>query len=288
MQKLLLTGCLISATTFAFAEHANSFSEAKKIASSIHADEHQTFYCGCDFKDNTILPSNCGYQPRKQPERGARLEWEHVVPAWEFGHQRQCWQNGGRARCTSTDHYFNIMESDLHNLVPAVGELNGDRSNFRYGIIQGEPRAYGQCNFEVDFKSHRAEPPEDRQGDVARIYFYMRDRYGLKISRQQTQLFDAWSKLDPVDEDEKQLNTRILNIQGNSNCYVSTDCTVEKISEEEQTLTSSSDENQCQPEIHTCSQMKSCAQAKYYLNQCGLSSLDRNKDGIPCESLCKP
>ncbi len=30
------------------------------------------------------------------------------------------------------------MEADLHNLVPAVGEINGDRSNYRFGMISGE------------------------------------------------------------------------------------------------------------------------------------------------------
>lgn len=36
------------------------------------------------------------------------------------------------------------MEADLHNLTPAVGELNGDRSNLPYGIVKGEPREYGE------------------------------------------------------------------------------------------------------------------------------------------------
>ncbi|CAM3042978.1 thermonuclease family protein [Dichelobacter nodosus] len=35
-----------------------------------------------------------------------------------------------------------------------------------------------------------------------------------------------------------------------------------------------------------CKQMSSCHEAMYYLNQCGLSRLDRDNDGIPCESLC--
>jgi len=35
-----------------------------------------------------------------------------------------------------------------------------------------------------------------------------------------------------------------------------------------------------------CSQMTSCAEAYYYLNKCGLTRLDRDKDGIPCESIC--
>ncbi|MEI6532382.1 MAG: thermonuclease family protein [Candidatus Roizmanbacteria bacterium] len=36
----------------------------------------------------------------------------------------------------------------------------------------------------------------------------------------------------------------------------------------------------------TCGQMTSCAEANYYLSTCGLGKLDRDKDGIPCETLC--
>lgn len=42
----------------------------------------------------------------------------------------------------------------------------------------------------------------------------------------------------------------------------------------------------CGPKT-TCGQMSSCEEAKFYLNQCGLSRLDGDKDGTPCESLCK-
>ena len=37
----------------------------------------------------------------------------------------------------------------------------------------------------------------------------------------------------------------------------------------------------------TCKQMTSCAEAKFYLEECNISSLDKDKDGIPCESLCQ-
>jgi endonuclease YncB( thermonuclease family) len=36
-----------------------------------------------------------------------------------------------------------------------------------------------------------------------------------------------------------------------------------------------------------CREMTSCEEAKFYLNQCGRSSLDGNQDGIPCNSLCR-
>lgn len=36
-----------------------------------------------------------------------------------------------------------------------------------------------------------------------------------------------------------------------------------------------------------CKQMKNCAEAHFYLTHCGRKKLDKDSDGIPCESLCK-
>ena len=36
-----------------------------------------------------------------------------------------------------------------------------------------------------------------------------------------------------------------------------------------------------------CREMIDCAEAKMYLNQCGLRRLDGDSDGIPCEALCR-
>jgi hypothetical protein len=33
--------------------------------------------------------------------------------------------------------------------------------------------------------------------------------------------------------------------------------------------------------------MSSCGEAMFFLKNCGLSNLDRDGDGIPCESLCR-
>jgi len=35
-----------------------------------------------------------------------------------------------------------------------------------------------------------------------------------------------------------------------------------------------------------CKEMASCEEAKFYLMQCGLSRLDGDGDGVPCEKLC--
>ena len=52
----------------------------------------------------------------------------------------------------------------------------------------------------------------------------MRDQYSLRLIRQQIQLFEAWAKMDPVDEWENVRDLKIKGIQGKSNCYVSDSC----------------------------------------------------------------
>lgn len=190
----------------------------------------KTFYCDCkiEWKGKKGSPDaeSCGYTPRKpitssgkKNARAVRIEWEHVIPAYWFGHQMQCWQDGGRKACKKNNK-FRQMEGDLHNLVPAIGELNGDRSNYRFGMLEGEPRKYGQCDFEVDFKGRKAEPPPSVRGDIARTYFYMADRYKLKLSDSQKRLLNAWHKTDPVSIEERKRNSDLTLIQGNGNKFV--------------------------------------------------------------------
>ncbi len=37
----------------------------------------------------------------------------------------------------------------------------------------------------------------------------------------------------------------------------------------------------------TCKQMRNCSEARFYLEQCGLTRIDGDGDGVPCESLCR-
>ncbi|WP_372833954.1 endonuclease [Pontibacterium sp.] len=200
-----------------------SFSKSKRILAEIYADQPVSFYCGCDYKKQgkKLIPDldSCGYDPRKNAKRAKRIEWEHVMPAWAFGHQLQCWQDGGRKNCRKNPD-FKQMEADMHNLVPAVGEVNGDRSNYRFGMLEGEKRAYGSCDVEIDFKARKAEPAPYLRGDIARTYFYMRDMYGVRLSKQQRRMFEAWAKQDPVDDWERKRNDLIEERQGNRNPYV--------------------------------------------------------------------
>lgn len=103
------------------------------------------------------------------------------------------------------------MEADLFNLVPAVGELNADRSNFEFGEIPGEVRAYGRCDFEVDRNHKVAEPAEDRRGDIARAYLHMYVAYpgGLSLKAEDLERFKAWDQADPPTSWENTWHHRV-------------------------------------------------------------------------------
>lgn len=201
-----------------------SFSSAKREATKIYDKNLISFYCSCPIKKEgkKLVPDleACGYSIRKQAARANRIEWEHVVPAWAFGHQLQCWKKGGRKNCSRNSPDFRAMEADLHNLVPAVGEVNGDRSNYRFGMLSNPPNYYGRCDFHVDFKARVAQPPEGQRGSIARIYLYMSDKYAFKLSEKEKKLFEAWNKIHPVTSWESERNRQISEIQGWGNPYI--------------------------------------------------------------------
>ncbi|MBA1200782.1 deoxyribonuclease I [Pseudomonas capeferrum] len=231
MKKLLYVLVLsLAVVSPAFSSPPASFTEAKVIAKQkVYFDQANSamgeLYCGCKWtwagqSGGRVDAKSCGYETRKQQTRAERTEWEHIVPAWTFGHQRQCWQNGGREHCVDDDPVFRAMEADLFNLYPAVGEVNGDRSNFNYGMASGVAPQYGQCTTKVDFQQRAAEPRDEVKGLVARTTFYMFDRYKLNMSRQQQQLLMAWDKQHPVSAWEKERNQRIARIMGHPNPFV--------------------------------------------------------------------
>ena len=152
------------------------------------------------------------------------------MPAWFFGNQMECWKAGGRKACKK-NKLFAKMEADLHNLVPAIGEINGDRSNFTFEHIDGEERVYGACDFEINFKDGVVEPRQSIQGDIARIYFYMSETYNVPLTQKLQKMLKTWSKLDPIDQKEFERNSKIFRIQGNSNPFVDAKQSIKKRSD---------------------------------------------------------
>lgn len=209
-----------------------TFEDAKRLLrEQVYFDQHQsqtpgTLYCGCNWQwtgssGGRVDLASCGYQIRNRPERAKRIEWEHVVPASWLGSQRQCWKQGGRDYCREQDPLFSQMEADLHNLAPVIGEVNADRSNYRMGLAPQAGAMYGRCASKTDFRQRIFEPRREARGMVARIHFYMHDRYNLKMSQQQQKLFMQWHTAYPVSAWERERNRRIQSLTGIDNPYVS-------------------------------------------------------------------
>ena len=215
-----------------------SFSKTKKILlEQIYRDHPVTFYCGCKFTPSKKIIHTNGYIPKKQGKRANRLEWEHVVPAHAFGQSFPEWRAGhpdcvtkkgkkfkGRNCVKKISIEFRYMECDMYNLVPAVGEINGLRSNYSFGMIPGEQRKFGDCDMEIE--NRKAEPPPHQRGNIARMYFYMDATYSGRgiISKKNRKLFKTWNKTDPVDDWECERCRRIEELQGNENSFVKSAC----------------------------------------------------------------
>lgn len=215
----------------------SSFHEAKKLAPKIHIEHPFTIYCPCRYSEKTVDLKSCGYQVQNNPRRAARLEWEHVVPAEAFGQSFLEWREGapncikrktgkkfkGR-KCAEKNSDFALMESDLYNLWPVIGELNGLRSNYSMAQISGKARTFGACQAKI--LDRKFEPMDLDKGIVARVYMYMDTSYPNRgiISGKNRKLFEAWDRQFPVTERECKRAKLIEAHQHNKNAVLMKRC----------------------------------------------------------------
>ena len=220
-----------------------NFSEVKQLLfEKVYYDHRKTFYCQCSFSKNKKVRCKTG-----KGKRSKFVEVEHIVPASRFGTTFKQWKSkkswecilpkfvqtitgfkcrktSGRENLRRKSKEYRRIESDMYNLVPAIGLINQKRSNFNYGIIPQEKRAFGSCDFEVS--GNIAEPAPKIRGDIARTYFYMSITYPdrIKLDLEEEKLFKKWDKSDPVDQWECERCRRIEKLQGNENRIVKNAC----------------------------------------------------------------
>ena len=232
---LLLTSLGIGSASAAGNETIDSFSKAKKMLErQIYFDHRVTLYCGASFDEKKIdLPD--GFFTKKHQKRASKVEWEHAVPAENFGRAFEEWREGhpqcvskgkpfkGRKCAEKVNMEYRHMQADMYNLFPAIGAVNAVRGNKQYSELPSAPSAFGICEAKVD--GNRFEPPVRSKGQVARAALYMADSYGkYRLSRQQEQLFNAWNKMFPVDQWECTRAKRIEKLQGNENRFIKEPC----------------------------------------------------------------
>ncbi|MDO5531895.1 endonuclease [Sutterella sp.] len=238
-----ITALVTCAVMTAAAAHAagnttiESFNQAKKLLErQVYMDHRVTFYCRATFdaKKNIDLPA--GFVTPEHAKRAKRVEWEHVVPAENFGRFFTEWREGdpvcvdnrgnrfkGRKCAEKANTEYRYMQSDMYNLYPAIGAVNAMRLNYNYAMLPDVKPTFGTCPMKVS--GNRAEPPEYTRGAIARTTLYMADAYPkYRISRQQRQLMEAWSKMYAPDAWECTRAKRIQKIQGNENKFVTEAC----------------------------------------------------------------
>ncbi len=204
-----------------------SFTTAKnKLYSKVFNNSGETLYCGCDWSNRKTDLNSCNLQsyfPKKQRKRSLRTEAEHIIPAsWMLkvnSKTRQCAidsknvKDSAREYCQKHDLDYKQAHNDLVNLFPAVGQINADRSNKPFvNVTKTKVKTYGKCDIQIG--SRGIVPPKNKQGDIARVAFYMSEKYGVTYSKRQLELFKQWNGQDPISPEERAHNKRVLQAQG--------------------------------------------------------------------------
>ena len=224
----------------------DSFSKAKRILERyVYWKElpRKTIYCGCDFDSKKYVDNSaCGYfNDGRYKTRSKKIEWEHVVPAENFGQSFKEWREWDPACVDSKGRKFKwrkcaekvnkeyrYIQADMYNLYPAVWALNALRSNYNIAEIQGEKREFWKCDFEID--NRKMEPPTNMKGDIARVYMYMDKTYPGKwiLSNKNKKLVEVWNKIDPISEEECKRYHAIKKYQKNINIILEEPCKLVK------------------------------------------------------------
>src|SRR6056297_1552722 len=166
----------------------------------------------------------------------------------------QCGNYSGEGSCYNREHSFPKswyndgypMYTDLVQLVPTDGYVNGMRGNFAYGEVDnpdwisenGSKKGYSNASWTTDMVF---EPIDEYKGDFARIYFYMATRYKDEIDNWESNNDNAdamlngtsypafesavldmlmqWHENDPPGFKESERNDAIYDWQGNRNPF---------------------------------------------------------------------
>lgn len=220
----VLSESFINDSSYSGNKKIPNFSKAKSILKkSNYFGIKEDLYCGCEFYKG-IIPKDakCGIKARKNQNRAFKIEFEHIVPfenqvghtvVWDSGNPL-CKGKKGR-KCASK--IFGHIEADLWNLWPAGGEMNGDRSNYTFAMVQGPRDQYGKCDFIV--QDRKVEPRDEVKALVAFTYIYFQKTYSkhLKtnfISGKNEKLIEVWSRM-PLTREQCNWAYKVREVQGN-------------------------------------------------------------------------
>jgi endonuclease I len=167
----------------------------------------------------------------------------------------QCGNYSSECECYNREHSFpqswfgnaSPMVSDLFQVYPTDGKVNGYRGNYPYGkvtnpgVTTGNGSKLGPCSY-PGYSGTVFEPIDDYKGDFARTYFYMATRYENLIAGWYANSAEAdavlqnnsypvyetwflnllgdWHTSDPVSQKEIDRNNAVYSFQQNRNSFI--------------------------------------------------------------------
>ncbi len=216
-------------------EAPDNRTQAIKLIKKIHFDYKKTWLNGCDYSydlqscmDKTMVDtSTCSVREQNQS-----VKWIQVVPDSFYGRNRECMNEeicvskytgkpySGKRCCRQSDAAYRKMEADLFNLIPVVSAIADKRKDQIFMKVGKAEHVVGK----VKMDGKAIEPPDNLKGDIARVYLYMNQRYGLALSLEEKEDYYYWHKLDSVDKRECAIAKTIMKIQGSTNRWIKEGC----------------------------------------------------------------
>jgi len=199
--------------------------ELKKLY--LEGGHNRTLHCGCVFDNiQQVAPQACahGVKGGDQVRDRKILGWTHAVPVAVFAKPLKCWNealckrgrvsgdNGARC-CNVLSQKFKKREADMHNLFPAIGDVEKMKSSPKFGGLE----EYRFCSAQ---SKPVLRPRPGARGDIARAYFYMARQYNLTIAENLENQLRKWHLEDPPDKWEEERNSLIEMVQGNRNPFI--------------------------------------------------------------------
>lgn len=175
-------------------------------------------YCGLRFK---IDPE----EPEERPTTWLSLEHAYAADwmADVFGcdNRTDCRKHSDPTK----EARFNHAEGDLHNLFPAVKNLNSAREKRLFAVIPGtETReiTIGDKTFTCDFQlqGNFVEPRRVAKGNLARGILYMCAEYDFPVDPAMLVVLKRRNRSDRPTAFERKRNDIIEQVQGTCNRFI--------------------------------------------------------------------
>lgn len=159
-----------------------------------------------------------------------KIEWEHIMPASKmlddlqeckigYEQNKESYQSP-RDYCQRTNSVYRKRVSDLHNLVPAIAQINRDRKDIAYSE-QNKTSMKNKKNLN-DFNDLRKcgyrqgdvfLPRADARGWIARTMLYMEKMYGINLKEEKGK-YENWARRYRPSQKEVKVRQIINTIMG--------------------------------------------------------------------------